>query len=436
MLKTSSTPLAIFLLLLLCFNLLIALLEYTFIPFNRLALSALSAGLIVLFTIIGVGNRNKQTKASVGFAVILPLIAFAYIAVTLISSDTGMPTTSGEATIIYVIHACITLFCSMIIFFSCGRGKAIKIGLGILYGILLLFAVIVFFVMVVFSDFSVDTVVKSEMSPNAKYLAEIISNDQGALGGATKVTVTRQNHNINLFVGELKKDPKTIYVGHWGEDSGMTLQWESDETLYINGIKYIIPLAQEGQQEPERLQQEQNKQADQLETSTTAIGRGYINASLLDECAARAGPGLEFDVVEKIPNGTEVEIFNTSLNTSSSYRWYAITYDKHDQLVWVSGYSIQMIETDGLVDNSSAVGGGYINLLSLKDFPVRSGPSVGDEIVGIIQNNTKVEIYDTYGPELSRKDAGVKFFDKEWYAVNDGAFDQPVWISSSFVRLE
>jgi len=234
--KTSSVFLAIFLLLLLSFYLLIALLGYTFIPFNWLVLNVLFAGLIVLLTVGGVRNRNEKTKASVVFAVLLPLIAFAYIAVRLILLDI-----SGEAVIINIIHACVTLSCSMVLFFSCVSGKRIKIGLGVLYSFLLLFVGIVLFLAVLTSDIPEDTVVKSEISPNAKYLAEIVSRNVGATGGATMVTVTRQNSDINIFIGELKKDPKIIYTGRWGEDERMTLQWGTNETLYINGIKYIIP---------------------------------------------------------------------------------------------------------------------------------------------------------------------------------------------------
>ena len=98
----------------------------------------------------------------------------------------------------------------------------------------------VFSIMIVFSDFGGNKVVTSALSPNAKYLAEVISMDSGALGGDTVVNVTRQNYDINLFIGELKKDSKRIYHGKWGEFYDMTLRWETDEILFINEKRYLI----------------------------------------------------------------------------------------------------------------------------------------------------------------------------------------------------
>ena len=78
------------------------------------------------------------------------------------------------------------------------------------------------------------------MSPNSVYIAEIIDSNQGALGGATLVSVTRQNRNISILIGELKKDSKVVYSGRWGEFETMTLRWETDEILYINENRYEI----------------------------------------------------------------------------------------------------------------------------------------------------------------------------------------------------
>jgi hypothetical protein len=91
------------------------------------------------------------------------------------------------------------------------------------------------------SDFGKNTVIRAEMSPNSIYLAEVIDNDQGALGGATLVNVTKQNRNVYLLIGDLKKDAKEVYYGRWGESFEMTLRWETDNILYINENRYIIP---------------------------------------------------------------------------------------------------------------------------------------------------------------------------------------------------
>ena len=129
----------------------------------------------------------------------------------------------------------------MVLFYSCGRGIAIRIGLGIIYTIILAFVFLLFFMAFIMSDFGKDTVIRAEMSPNSIYLAEVIDDDQGALGGATLVNVTRQNRDLYLIIGSIKKDAERIYSGRWGESFGMTLRWETDNILYINENRYVIP---------------------------------------------------------------------------------------------------------------------------------------------------------------------------------------------------
>ena len=248
LLKKSSFPLALFMLLLISFYLIIKLFGYTFVPFNGLAINILTTGIIVWLTINGIKNRDKKTKTTVVFAMLLPLIAVSYLILKSISADIGGEVNQGlfavdltaESTMIYSMHAGIVLVCSMKIFFSCGRGKVIRIGLGIIYSILLLFICFRIFLMLIFSDFGKNTVEKSELSPNAKYLVEAIYVDSGALGGDIVVNVTQQNQDINLLIGELKKDPKRIHDDVWGEPVVWALRWETDEVLYINEVRYLV----------------------------------------------------------------------------------------------------------------------------------------------------------------------------------------------------
>ena len=74
-------------------------------------------------------------------------------------------------------------------------------------------------------------VIKSEMSPNSVYLAEVIDADAGATGGSTLVKITRQKYF---------RKSRIIYRGRWGEGERITLRWETDEILYINENKYVI----------------------------------------------------------------------------------------------------------------------------------------------------------------------------------------------------
>jgi len=237
-LKKSPVVLALFLLLLGCFYLFSKLFGYTFVSAYGLVLNIFSAAIIITLTVFGIIYRNEKTKLSAILSALLPLIAIFFIVSKDVASNDG-----GTYThiIFIIIHTCVTLICSLMVLFACGKGIAVKIVLGIIYIILFIPIFFVLLIMLFMWDFGQETVVKSAMSPNAVYLAEIVDSDQGALGGNTTVNVTQQGCDINLLIGQLKKDPKTIYVGRWGEFETMALRWETDEILYINGVRYIIP---------------------------------------------------------------------------------------------------------------------------------------------------------------------------------------------------
>ena len=247
LMRISAIPLAVFLLSLSGFYAFIKIFRYSvaFILPIGLVLNIITAGAIVWLTISGVRNRREKTKASIILSAVLPLIALIYLVLKSVSFEVSIE--SHGLYPIYsltekstIIHACITMICSMVLFFSCGRGKAIRIGLGIIYsaGVLILFFML--FIAFLFSDFGENKVVASVVSPNDKYVAEIVSIDQGALGGDTVVNITRQHRDINFLIGKLKKDPKRIYHGRWGEFYDMVLRWETDNILNINDIKHDI----------------------------------------------------------------------------------------------------------------------------------------------------------------------------------------------------
>lgn len=236
-LKASPNKLAMFLLTLGSFYLLVKLLGYTFVSANRLIADSITAMIIIYLTINEAISENEKTKAVMIFHAFLPLIAILFFIIKGIATNASI-----VYTYIYIVHSSITLLCSLILFYLYGPKKFVKIGVGILYIIILTPIFLIFFLMFIFAtvDFGENTVITSEISPNSKYLAEIVDSDQGALGGATFVTVTRQNRDINIFIGEFKKDAKEIYSGRWGEFETMTLRWETDEILYVNEKRYDI----------------------------------------------------------------------------------------------------------------------------------------------------------------------------------------------------
>lgn len=106
------------------------------------------------------------------------------------------------------------------------------VGLGILF--LICFAITAFV-----GNFSSSTVVRAEYSPDNRYIAEVIENNQGALGGATLVTV-RENKELRLPTLAIQKKASCLYTGRYGEFEDMLLSWKSNDMLRIQDRVYTV----------------------------------------------------------------------------------------------------------------------------------------------------------------------------------------------------
>ena len=199
--------------------------EYTFIPSDVLFYLFTSI-LIVLFSIIKFKYRKVKSKIFSAVSAFLPLLVILFLVNYYNSSET-----ETNAIFIYII------FNSIIIFFFCSSGKILH---GILYLILIVFICIILLLIFILDDSKINIIVLSEYSPNLKYLAEIIYNDQDALDGNTYVKIYEQNMDKDVLFGKLIKNPKVIYKGEGIESFSMIIYWESDDVLYINGVKNNI----------------------------------------------------------------------------------------------------------------------------------------------------------------------------------------------------
>lgn len=93
--------------------------------------------------------------------------------------------------------------------------------------------------LVVFFPIGQNTVVQTKESPSGRYYAEVIDNDQGALGGDTVVNVY-EKWEINLLLFKIKKEPQQVYFGEWGEFENMDIYWKDDGCVVINSVEYEI----------------------------------------------------------------------------------------------------------------------------------------------------------------------------------------------------
>jgi hypothetical protein len=231
LIKSPLVLLAIYLLFFLIIYFLIDIFGYKFFPINAYIINVVPSVIIIFFTILAFNKKNTKTRTATLLSVLLPIISILFFTAKSIATDL-------ENINIFVIHCLITYISSLVIFFSKEHEKWIKIGLGIVYSFLLIVILFISFLMIMFYDFSKNTTMKSEKSPNALYLAEIIDNDQGALGGNTIVKITQQNCNLNILLGKIEKKPMIIYSGKWGEFNEMTIRWETNKILYINEKEY------------------------------------------------------------------------------------------------------------------------------------------------------------------------------------------------------
>jgi hypothetical protein len=212
------------------FNLLLNLLNYRFAPASALAYDIFFSAIIIGLTARGLMHVAESNRVTAVLTALLPVFAVFYISLC-------GATIERETDYSFVFHAFAAIICSVALFFSYKRGKLAKIVLGIIHAAFLLLTIYILLIAFMMADFGSNNVIGTHMSPNSVYMAELIASDQGALGGATIVTATRNSRIRNLLVGKLSR---RIYFGRWGEFEDMILRWETDKTLYINGQEYTI----------------------------------------------------------------------------------------------------------------------------------------------------------------------------------------------------
>ena len=84
-----------------------------------------------------------------------------------------------------------------------------------------------------------DNVVNTYPSPAGGYTAILTISDQGALGGATIVTVRNEKKSIPILLGCFE-DSTEVWRGEFLYAQDMDLEWKSEDILNINGISYAV----------------------------------------------------------------------------------------------------------------------------------------------------------------------------------------------------
>ena len=120
-----------------------------------------------------------------------------------------------------------------------GAPKGLKNTCLVLFAVMAIPSVFFCFLALTFGSIGVNTVVQTAASPDGGFYAEIIDNNQGALGGNTYVVV-HEDHAVNAVFFKIEKKPKYVYTGRWGEFQNMQLYWKSEDCLVINDVEYEI----------------------------------------------------------------------------------------------------------------------------------------------------------------------------------------------------
>lgn len=158
------------------------------------------------------------------YALPLPL-AFFNCSMLLLRSD-GLP---------ILLLSLVTLAACALLFLHGRRGLPRKLSLT-LSSLLLVPLLLLAFASLFFGGIGQRRVVRQVPSPDGKLLAEIVDNDQGALGGATLVELCPRDWDGKWGV----RLSRQIWFGPWGEHDCLELRWKDESYLEINGRDYQI----------------------------------------------------------------------------------------------------------------------------------------------------------------------------------------------------
>lgn len=195
-------------------------------PLSIVALTVISATALVLLLTL----KIPLNKAQAVFSVLLPPLSALNGLFFVLDSR-------WELTIFFIL---ICYGCSIVILIKFSHHIVLKVISTVFSVLLVFFLLFSSFIQLIFGDLGLKTIVKSVVSPEKTYVAEVIDSDQGALGGNTHVDVWNKGKVIELYICKFSKSPVCVYTGDWGEFNDMQIAWKDEHTLVINSKEYCI----------------------------------------------------------------------------------------------------------------------------------------------------------------------------------------------------
>lgn len=212
--------------------------SYRFVPVSYTGFIIAFAVVNALYAFISVKCRKKAGKASRIAALLMPviMIIFAISLFKLLETD-GIY--SEKSAICAVLLMPVELIASLVVFFSHAKREWAKIAVGITAGFIMgIYAVVC--ALYLFSVwFGSVEMTRSVVSPDEAYTVEVITHDEGALGGSTMVCLRKINDDVFVGLGTLKKRHHILECGDWGEE--YNIEWKDNEYVTINSREYYVP---------------------------------------------------------------------------------------------------------------------------------------------------------------------------------------------------
>ena len=135
----------------------------------------------------------------------------------------------------------------------------------------------------------------------------------------------------------------------------------------------------------------------------------------------RTGPGLEYDVVAEVPQGTQARIYGTDPSES----WLLVELDGYSSLLWIYRYMTQvegsLVGVRRVTDAERLQRSRPCSSSRAPSF-ARTGPGMAYNAVTILPKGTWARIIGV-GPR------------SEWVLIQVAGMDQPVWIYCDLVKI-
>ncbi len=158
----------------------------------------------------------------------------------------------------------------------------------------------------------------------------------------------------------------------------------------------------------------------------TRPGDGPLAITTPDILNVRSGPGLDYDILTTVPQGTQAKI----IGLSPDREWYKVELGVLDQPAWVyAGLTTLVGALVGVkqytlaeLDGTDTGGDKPLAITVPTIMNVRSGPGTEYEVVTTVPQGTQAEIIGI-GPQ------------NQWYYVELSTLDDPAWIFQDLTTL-